>query len=135
MPKKQKNSRKGPKRMNIRKERVPKRMKIRMGEKKWRVKRKKRSAAPKVKKCLNGLTWPPRARSLMPSSIPPTTPKDVRQLVTAERHFPPKCTNFGFFTTKVYEFWVFYHQSVRILIFLLPKCTNFVFFTTKVYEF
>ena len=23
--------------------------------------------------------------------------KDVRQLVTAERHLPPKCTNFGFF--------------------------------------
>ena len=43
--------------------------------------------------------------------------KDVRQLVTAERHLPPKCTNFGFFTTKVYKFWVFYHQSVRILIF------------------
>ena len=41
--------------------------------------------------------------------------KDVRQLVTAERHLPPKCTNFGFFTTKVYEFWVFYYQSVRIL--------------------
>ena len=32
------------------------------------------------------------------------TAKDVRQLVTAERHLPPKCTNFGFFTTKVYEF-------------------------------
>ena len=26
---------------------------------------------------------------------------------------PPKCTNFGFFTTKVYEFW-----------FFLRKCTN-----------
>ena len=36
---------------------------------------------------------------------------------TAERHLPPKCTNFGFFTTKMYEFWVFYHQSVRILVF------------------
>ena len=42
------------------------------------------------------------------------TVKDVRQLVTAERHLPPKCTNFGFFTTI---------------------CTNFGFFTTKVYEF
>ena len=31
-------------------------------------------------------------------------------------------------TTKVYEFWVFYHQSVRILVFLPPKCTNFGFF-------
>ena len=41
--------------------------------------------------------------------------KDVRQLVTAERHLLPKCTNFGFFTTKVYEFWVFYYQNVRIL--------------------
>ena len=30
--------------------------------------------------------------------------KDVRQLVTAERHLPPKCTNFGFFTTKMYKF-------------------------------
>ena len=26
---------------------------------------------------------------------------------------PPKCTNFGFFTTKMYEFWLF-----------LRKCTN-----------
>ena len=43
--------------------------------------------------------------------------KNVRQLVTAERQLPPKCTNFGFFTTKMYEFWVFYHQSVRILVF------------------
>ena len=41
--------------------------------------------------------------------------KNVRQLETAERQLPPKCTNFGFFTTKMYEFWVFYHQSVRIL--------------------
>ena len=39
---------------------------------------------------------------------------DVRQLVTAERHLPPKCTNFGFFTTKVYEFCFFF----------LRKCTN-----------
>ena len=31
-------------------------------------------------------------------------------------------------TTKVYEFWFFYHQSVRILVFLPPKCTNFSFF-------
>ena len=31
-------------------------------------------------------------------------------------------------TTKVYEFWVFYHQSVQILGFLPPKCTNFFFF-------
>ena len=43
--------------------------------------------------------------------------KDVRQLVTAERQLPPKCTNFRFFTTKMYEFWVFYHQNVRILVF------------------
>ena len=43
--------------------------------------------------------------------------KNVRQLVTAERQLPPKCTNFGFFTTKMYEFWFFYHQSVRILVF------------------
>jgi len=43
--------------------------------------------------------------------------KNVRQLETVERHLPPKCTNFGFFTTKMYEFWVFYHQSVRILVF------------------
>ncbi len=35
--------------------------------------------------------------------------KDVRQLVTAERHLQPKCTNFGFFTTKMYEFWFFYY--------------------------
>ena len=41
--------------------------------------------------------------------------KDVRQLVTAERHLQPKCTNFRFFTTKVYEFWFFYYQNVRIL--------------------
>ena len=41
--------------------------------------------------------------------------KDVRQLVTAERHLRPKCTNFGFFITKVYKFWVFYYQNVRIL--------------------
>ena len=31
-------------------------------------------------------------------------------------------------TTKVYEFWVFYHQSVQILFFLSPKRTNFGFF-------
>ena len=43
--------------------------------------------------------------------------KDVRQLLTAERHLLPKCTNFGVFTTKVYEFWCFYHQSVRIFVF------------------
>ena len=43
--------------------------------------------------------------------------------MTAERHLLPKCTNFGFFTTKVYEFWFFYHQSVRILVFLW-NCTN-----------
>ena len=46
------------------------------------------------------------------------TVKNVRQLETAERQLPPKCTNFGFFTTKMYEFWVFYHQSVRILTYL-----------------
>ena len=47
------------------------------------------------------------------------TTKNVRQLETAERHLPPKCTNFGFFTTKMYEFWFFYHQSVRILVFVM----------------
>jgi hypothetical protein len=31
-------------------------------------------------------------------------------------------------TTKVCEFWVFYHQSVQILGFLPPKCTNYGFF-------
>ena len=30
--------------------------------------------------------------------------KDVRQLVTAECHLPPKRNNFGFFTTKIYKF-------------------------------
>ncbi len=48
--------------------------------------------------------------------------KDVRQLVTAERHqsvqilgfLLPKCKNFGFFITKVYEFWFFY-GTVQIL--------------------
>ncbi len=39
------------------------------------------------------------------------------QLVTAERHLLPKCTNFLVFTTKVYEFWCFYHQSVRNIVF------------------
>ena len=34
-------------------------------------------------------------------------------------------------TTKVYEFWFFYHQNVRILGFLPSKCTNFVFFFRK----
>ena len=61
--------------------------------------------------------------------------KNVRQLETAERQQPSKCTNFVFFTPKMYKFWVFYHQSVRILFFLPPKCTNFGFFTTKVYKF
>ena len=49
--------------------------------------------------------------------------KDVRQLETAERHLLPKCTNFGFFTTKMYEFCFFYYQNVRILGFLW-NCTN-----------
>ena len=35
------------------------------------------------------------------SSVPN---KDVRQLVTAELHLPPKCINFGFFNTKVNKF-------------------------------
>ena len=36
--------------------------------------------------------------------VPATMGKDVRQLVTAERHLPLKCTNFGIFINKVYEF-------------------------------
>ena len=63
-----------------------------------------------------------------PNPHPFTPTKDVRHLVTAERHLPPKYTNFGFFTIKVYKFWVFYHQSVQILGFLPPKYTNFIFF-------
>ena len=35
-------------------------------------------------------------------------------------------------TTKMYEFWFFYHQNVQILGFLPPKCTNFGFFKGNV---
>ena len=84
-----------------------------------RQRKKKMTSLIMLRKCINvsrevevGNLWDTRAGI-------PVILKDVRQLVTAERQLLPKCMNFGFFTTKVYEFWLFYHQSVRILGFFM----------------